>query len=93
MIRKKRTQKPKLTTDRIAEHRDLINRDTFQIEWDPKTDSHLCGCSMFPSLRAYGKTPESALKKMKLAIARQLSANERRGIRDPLPMYLQMGVY
>lgn len=90
---KRKAPKAKVSSTRTAKQTDLINRYTFHIEWDPASNKHLARCVMFPALRGRGATPEAALRQIKLALAKELSVIQKKGIVPPLAVHEQTGGY
>lgn len=50
----------------------LIDKYTYRVEWDEDDKIHVVHCLEFPSLKAHGKTPESALKEGKKVVSESI---------------------
>jgi len=45
-----------------------INKYTYRVQWSEEDQTHIARCLEFPSLSADGKTPEKALKEIKVVV-------------------------
>jgi predicted RNase H-like HicB family nuclease len=51
----------------------MIDKYTYRLEWSDEDNCHVARCIEFPSLGAYGKTAEKALKEIRAVVAASIA--------------------
>lgn len=52
--------------------KDLVSKYSYRVEWSEEDKTHIATCLELPTLKAHGKTMESALKNIKQAVSAAL---------------------
>ena len=66
-----------------------IDKYTYRVEWSEEDKAHLARCLEFPSLIAHSKTPERALKEIRLVVSETIKWMAEEGEEIPEPLGLK----
>jgi predicted RNase H-like HicB family nuclease len=67
----------------------IIDKYTYQVEWSEEDGVHIARCLELPSLTAHDKTPELALKQIKIVVKETIKWMKQENERIPEPFGLK----
>ena len=75
--------------------KNIINKYSYHIEYDPKDKIYIGRCAEFPSLKAHGNTQEQSLKEIKIAVSGALKwmKNEKKSYPEPFNLHQFSGEF
>jgi len=81
--------------DDMSNLKDLVNKYSYQIEFDADDEIYVARCAELPSIAAHGKTQEAALKEIKVAALATLEwiQKDKEMIPEPLSLHKFNGKY